>query len=58
MKDYQNIKDKIKKLSGSLGPHIGSDEWVDKKAKQIKMTEFGNQIKSINKNSVNVDADK
>jgi len=58
MKDYQNIKDKKQKLSGSLGPNIGSDEWVDKKAKQIKMAEFGNQIKNINKNNVNVDAEK
>lgn len=58
MKDYQNIKEKNTKLSGSLGPNIGSDAWVDKKAKQLKMAEFGNQIKNINKNNVVTDADK
>lgn len=58
MKDYQNIKEKNTKLSGSLGPNIGSDAWVDKKAKQLKMAEFGNQIKNINKHTVVTDADK
>eukprot|EP00801_Mesodinium_rubrum_P005381 Mrub_05384.p1 GENE.Mrub_05384~~Mrub_05384.p1 ORF type:complete len:349 (+),score=94.26 Mrub_05384:107-1048(+) len=58
MKDYQNIKGKDNKLAGSLGPNIGSDEWVDRKAKQLKMAEFGQQIKKINKNTVVTDADK
>lgn len=45
-------KDKESKLPSSLGPNIGTTEWVDKKVKQLKMAEFGSQIKSINKNSL------
>jgi len=52
------MKGKDNKLAGSLGPNIGSDEWVDRKAKQMKMAEFGNQIKNINKNTVVTDPDK
>jgi len=34
---------------------VGSDEWMNKKAKKMKMEEFGQQIKSYNKQNVVVD---
>jgi len=47
-----------KKLPTSLGSNVGSSEWVDKKAKQVKMAEFGKQIKQYNQHNVVVDAQK
>jgi len=34
---------------------VGSEEWVDKKAKKVKMDEFGQQIKQFNQQHVVVD---
>lgn len=59
LKDYKlTVSSKDYKMPTSLGSNVGSTEWVDKKAKQVKMAEFGSQINSFNKQNVVSDPGK
>lgn len=53
MDDYKTVNNtQSKHVPKSLGANVGSDEWLDKKSRQIKAKEFSNQIQVTNTNTM------